>query len=82
MPMDEVIRAIEQADSENIQDILQIAIRRYRDLYPQWRMMFISADRNAMDENSQKLMELIHQADNIFAPTTSGNINENNQNIL
>ena len=82
MPMDEVIRAIEQADSENIQDILQIAIRGYRDLYPQWRMMFISADRNAMDENSQKLMELIHQADNIFAPITSGNINENNQNIL
>ena len=35
MSMDEVIRAIEQTDAENIQDVMQAAMRRYREPYPQ-----------------------------------------------
>lgn len=40
MPMDEVIRAIEQTDAENIQDVMQAAMGRYRELYPEWKMLF------------------------------------------
>lgn len=34
MPMDEIIRAIEQTDAENMQDMLQATMKRYRELYP------------------------------------------------
>lgn len=67
MSMDEVIRAIEQTDAENIQDVMQAAMRRYRELYPQWRMLFLSADLNASDERSQKITELIRKADKLIA---------------
>ena len=59
MPNDEVIRAIEQIDTENIQDVLHAAIKRYRELYPQWRILFMSADRNARDEQSREVLKWI-----------------------
>ena len=52
MPMDEVIRAIEKADRENIQDVLRAVMGRYRELYPDWKMQFISVDPNATDKRS------------------------------
>ena len=63
MPMDEVIRAIERADVEDIQDVVQAVIGRYRELYPQWEMLFLSADTNATDERSLKILEWIRKAD-------------------
>ena len=62
MPMDEVIRAIEQTDTENMQDLLQATMKRYRELYPQWEIMFISADTQATDERSKQVLELISYA--------------------
>ena len=59
MSMDEVIRAIEQTDAENIQDVMQAAMRRYRELYPQWEIMFISADTQATDTHSKLKLALI-----------------------
>ena len=76
MPMDEVIRGIEQTDCENIQDVLQAVIGRYRELYPQWRILLISADMNAVDEHSRKLLDLIREADEMFDEKLHGNMNE------
>ena len=63
MPMDEVIRAIERADMEDIQDVVQAVIGRYRELYPQWEILFLAADTNATDERSLKILDLIRRAD-------------------
>ena len=66
MPMDELIRAIERTDAENIQDLMHAAMERYRELYPQWRMIFLSAPVDATDERSKAALELIRQAEKIF----------------
>ena len=66
MPMDEVIRAIEKADKEDIQDILHAAMERYRELYPDWKIQFVSVDPNAMDERSVKLRKWMLLAEQIF----------------
>ena len=61
MSMDEVIKGIEQASSEEIQDLLQSVIGRYRQRYPDWKILFISADRNATDDRSKELIALIDE---------------------
>lgn len=63
MPMDEVIRAIEQTDIENMQDLIQTAMKRYRELYPDWKILFLSAQSDASDERSKVILELIHEAE-------------------
>ena len=69
MPMDEVIRAIEQTDVENIQDLVQAAMKRYRELYPNWKMLYLSAKADATDERSLAILKLIHQAHELFGYT-------------
>ena len=69
MPMDEVIRAIEQTDVENMQDLLQATIKRYRELYPEWKILFISAKIDATDERSQAILELIRKAHELLGYT-------------
>ena len=63
MPMDEVIRAIERTDVENMQDLLQATMKRYRELYPDWKILFLSAKPDATDEVSKAILELIRMAD-------------------
>ena len=63
MPMDEVIRAIERTDVENMQDLLQATMKRYRELYPEWKILFLSAKPDATDEVSKAILELIRMAD-------------------
>lgn len=63
MPMDEVIRGIEQTDIENMQDLIQTAMKRYRELYPDWKILFLSAQSDASDERSKAILELIHEAE-------------------
>ena len=63
MPMDEVIRAIERTDVENMQDLLQATMKRYRELYPDWKILFLSAKPDATDEISKAILELIRMAD-------------------
>lgn len=70
MPMDEVIRAIEQTDGENIQDVIQAAMKRYRELYPQWRMLCMSAQVDASDARSKAIREWIQKAEDIFCSRT------------
>ena len=69
MPMDEVIRAIEQTDVEDMQDLLQATMKRYRELYPEWRMLFLSAKADATDERSQAILELIRKAHELLGYT-------------
>lgn len=67
MPMDEVIRGIERADAEDIQDIMRSAMDRYRELYPQWKMMFLSANPNAKDARNQVILDFINQAESMIS---------------
>ena len=69
MPMDEVIRAIEQTNAEDMQDLLQVTIKRYRELYPEWKILFVSAKADATDERSKAILELIRKAHELFAYT-------------
>ena len=66
MPMDEVIRAIEQTDIENMQDVVQATVKRYRELYPEWKILFLSAPVDAADENSKAILELIRKAEDLM----------------
>ena len=66
MPMDEVIRAIEQTDIENMQDVVQATVKRYRELYPEWKILFLSAQVDAADENSKAILELIRKAEDLM----------------
>ena len=59
MPMDEVIRAIEAADLENIQDLLQTAVRRYKELYPQWRVVFFTVKSDELDDDEEKITDIL-----------------------
>ena len=65
MPMDEVIRAIEETDAENIQDVLQAVIGRYRKLYPQWRILLLSADPSDAGKRNKQFLKLISKAEQI-----------------
>ena len=69
MTMDEVIRAIEQTDIENMQDLLQATMKRYRELYPEWKILFLSAKADATDERSQAILELIRKAHELLGYT-------------
>ena len=69
MPMDEVIRAIEQTDVENMRDVLQATMKRYRELYPEWKILFLSAKADATDERSQAILELIRKAHELLGYT-------------
>ena len=69
MPMDEVIRAIEQTDVENMRDVLQATMKRYRELYPDWKILFLSAKADATDERSQAILELIRKAHELLGYT-------------
>ena len=69
IPMDEVIRAIERTDVENMQDLIQAAMTRYRELYPDWRILFLSAKADATDERSRAILNLIREAHELLGYT-------------
>ena len=55
-------KSIERTDVENMQDLIQAAMTRYRELYPDWRILFLSAKADATDERSQAILNLIREA--------------------
>lgn len=64
MPMDELIRAIERADSENIQDLLDAVLARYRQLHEDHTLVLISLPKGDPEEYERKLnktMELLRK---------------------
>lgn len=59
MPTDELIRAIEQTDPENLQDILDAVICRYRELNPGWEFFYFSRDpRRPLTQLEEKILQL------------------------
>ena len=66
MPMDEIIRGIERTDLENMQDVVKAVMDRYRELYPEWEILYIAVERSAADQQSAKLRELIREAEKIM----------------
>ena len=71
MPMDEIIRGIERTDVENMPDVLKVVLDRYRELYPEWELLYFAVQRSAMDEQSIKLRQLIVEAERIMGITRS-----------
>ena len=59
MPMDEIIRGIEKADVENMQDVLKAVLERYRELYPDWEILLVSAKKDATDDLSKEILDFI-----------------------
>ena len=58
MQIDEVIRAIEKVESENMQDILDAVEKRHRKLYPKWELVILSLPK----DHREAWTELIEQA--------------------
>lgn len=65
MPMDEIIRGIERTDIENMPDVIKAVLDRYRELYPEWEILYIAVERTATDDRSVQLRELIIKAEQI-----------------
>lgn len=64
MQMDELIRAIERVDSENIQDLLDKVLARYRQLHEDYTLVLISLPKGDPEEYERKLnktMELLRK---------------------
>lgn len=55
MPMDELIRGIEQMGTENMQDLLDAVTRRFRQLYPGYSLLILSLPENDPEERKKQL---------------------------
>ena len=62
MPMDEVICAIEKADSENIQDLINAVFRRYQELFPKWEMVYFALEKEKMKEQREEVLQVLKMA--------------------
>lgn len=71
MSSDKVISAIERSSRTDIADIVTAAICRYREVYPEWQILFLSAETNATDQRSRELRELICRANEIIGKRCS-----------
>ena len=56
----DIYEAINAAKKEEIADILDYVLFRYKELYPQWKLSLISIER-AVDKNKQldKMIEIL-----------------------
>lgn len=55
MDVQQVINYIRQADPAEIGDILETAVARKRELYPQWEMVYIALPKNDPEERKRTL---------------------------
>jgi hypothetical protein len=59
--MSDIINEIGQMGAEQIGDVLQAALDRYKELYPQWEMSLLSMnkaeDRNEQLDNIIRMLE-------------------------
>lgn len=62
MPMDEVIHAIEKADSENIQDLINAVFQRYRELFPDWEMVYFALEKEKIAGQRDEVMQVLRMA--------------------
>ena len=64
--MDGIIEAIENLTREEIPCIVNAAIQKYREEYPDWQLLFVSVETNATDLTSMELKTLICKANEMF----------------
>ena len=64
MTSNALIYAISQAEKENMQDIMDAVIQRYRQLYPDWEFIYFTRDKNRpMTSMEQKILQLAYEMD-------------------
>lgn len=54
-----ILKAIEQANDLEINDILDTVIRRYRQVYPDWDIVFLSLPTSNLEERRRILQQSI-----------------------
>ncbi|MBQ8580335.1 MAG: hypothetical protein IJ448_06550 [Oscillospiraceae bacterium] len=57
-----VLQYIRQADEEEIQELLQASIKRYKSLYPDWEIYFFSLKANDEAERREQLRQILRMA--------------------
>lgn len=56
-----LINEINNTDRSNINDVLNAAINRYRQLYPDWEISLISIEKESdRDSEIEKMIELLN----------------------
>ena len=59
MSMDEIIRAIEMMDAENMQDILDAVMARHRELYPGDSLVILALPKNQPEQWDKLLKDMV-----------------------
>lgn len=59
MSMDEVIRAIEMVDAENMQDVLDAVMARHRELYPDDNLVILSLPKREPEKWDNLLKDMM-----------------------
>ena len=59
MELADVLRKIEQANDEEINDIIEAVIHRYQICYPGWEVLFLSMPKCDGEERKKQADELI-----------------------
>ena len=55
MDMKKVLESIRNADTTEIGDILEAAVQRKRELYPEWEMVYLALPKNDPQERKRTL---------------------------
>ena len=59
MDLTDVLRKIEQANDEEINEIIKAVIHRYQVCYPGWEVIFLSLPKCDGEERKKQAIELI-----------------------
>ncbi|MBQ9148043.1 MAG: hypothetical protein IJX69_00570 [Oscillospiraceae bacterium] len=63
LPLQEVLKQIENADDDAISQIIQAVIRRYKQVYPGWEVVFLSLPLDDAAQRRKQLADLIEFLD-------------------
>ncbi len=56
------LQYIQQANEEEIQELLQASMKRYKSLYPDWEIYFFSLKANDEAERREQLRQILRMA--------------------
>lgn len=51
--LEQILRGIQNADAKEIDDILDAAVKRRRQLYPDWEMIYLAAPKKNPEDGEQ-----------------------------
>ena len=55
MGLEDLLKEIECADAEKVEDIISAAFKRKRELYPQWDLIYLAMPKNKPEERKATL---------------------------